>query len=72
MKSVKIMAIVLIVAGTLVLVYGGFVYTKGTHDANLGPIEVSIPDKERVNIPVWFGVGAIAIGGVLLLLKSKR
>jgi hypothetical protein len=72
MNAVKIAAIVLIVAGVLGLVYGSFSYTKETHEAKLGPIELSVKDKQTVNIPVWAGVGAIAIGGVLLLLGSKK
>jgi len=72
MNAVKIAAIVLIVAGVLGLVYGSFTYTKDTHEAKLGPIELSIKDKETVNIPIWAGVGAIVIGGALLLLGSKK
>jgi multidrug transporter EmrE-like cation transporter len=72
MNAVKIAAIVLIVAGVLGLVYGSFTYTKETHDATLGPIEMSIKDKETVNVPVWAGVGVIAIGGLLLLFGSKK
>jgi hypothetical protein len=72
MNAVKIAAIVLIVAGVLGLVYGSFSYTKETHEAKLGPIELSVKDKQTVNIPVWAGVGAIAIGGVLLLFGSKK
>jgi hypothetical protein len=64
-------ALVLIVAGVLGLVYGGFSYTRETHEAKVGPIELTVKDKETVNIPVWAGVGAIAIGGVLLLLGGK-
>ena len=71
MSALKIAAIVLIVAGILGLVYGGFSYTRETHDAELGPIEISVQDRERVNVPVWAGVGAIAIGGVLLLVGRK-
>jgi hypothetical protein len=71
MNAVKIAAIVLIVAGVLGLVYGSFSYTKETHDAKLGPIELSVKDKQKVNVPVWAGVGAIAIGGVLLLFGGK-
>ncbi|MHB8257701.1 MAG: hypothetical protein ACYDHY_15145 [Acidiferrobacterales bacterium] len=71
MNAVKIAAIVLILAGVLGLVYGGFTYTK-THKAKLGSIELSIKDKQTVNIPVWAGVGAIAIGGALLLFGSKK
>jgi hypothetical protein len=59
-------------AGVLGLVYGSFSYTKETHQAKVGPIELSIKDKETVNVPVWAGVGAIVIGGVLLLLGSKK
>jgi hypothetical protein len=71
MNSLKIAAIVLIVAGVLGLVYGGFSYTRETHDAKLGPIEISVQDRERVNVPVWAGAGAIAIGVGLLLFGSK-
>ena len=72
MNAVKIAAIVLIIAGVFGLVYGGFSYTKETHDVKLGPIELSIKEKQNVTIPVWGGVGAILIGGVLLLYGSKR
>ena len=72
MNAVKIAAIVLILAGILGLVYGSFSYTKETHEAKLGPIELSVKDKERVNVPVWAGVGAIVIGGVLLLFGNKK
>ena len=67
MSTTKIIAIVLIVAGVLGLVYGQFSYTKETHDAKVGPIELSIKDKETVNVPVWAGIGAIVIGAGLLL-----
>lgn len=70
MNATKGIAIVLIVLGILALVYGGFSYTKETHEAKLGPIEFSVKDKERVNIPMWAGIGAIVIGGVLLLGKK--
>jgi TRAP-type C4-dicarboxylate transport system permease small subunit len=72
MNSVKIAAIVLIVAGILGLVYGSFSYTKETHEAKLGPVELSVKDKETVNVPVWAGVGAIVVGGVLLLFAGKK
>ena len=58
MNAVKMAAIVLIAAGVLGLVYGSFSYTKDTHEAKLGPLELSVKDKETVNIPVWAGVGA--------------
>jgi TRAP-type C4-dicarboxylate transport system permease small subunit len=72
MNAVKIAAIVLIVAGVLGLAYGSFSYTKETHQAKLGSLELSVKDKQTVNVPVWAGVGAIVIGGVLLLVGSKK
>jgi len=71
MSALKILATALIVAGILGLLYGSFSYTKETHQAKLGPLELSVKDKETVNIPVWAGVGAIVVGGVLLLLPKK-
>jgi len=72
MNAVKIAAIALIIAGVLGLVYGSFSYTKETHQAKLGPIELSVKEQETVNIPVWAGIGAIVIGGVLLVFGSKK
>lgn len=72
LNSTRIVAIVMIVAGVLGLVYGSFSYTKETHEAKLGPIELSVQEKERVNIPVWAGVGAIAVGAALLLLGGRK
>ena len=70
MNAIKTLAIVLIVAGALGLAYGSFTYTKETHEAKLGPIELSVKDKETVNIPVWAGVGAIAAGLILLFVRK--
>lgn len=57
--------------GVLGLVYGSFSYTKETHQAKLGPVQLSVKDQETVIVPVWDGVGAIAVGGLLLLFGNK-
>ena len=62
----------LILAGVLALIYGGFSYTKDSHQAKVGPIELSISEKETVNVPIWAGVGAIVIGGALVFFGSKK
>jgi hypothetical protein len=72
MNAIKGIAFALILAGVLSLMYGGFSYTKETHQATIGPIELSVTDKERVNIPVWAGVGAILIGGALLVFGGTK
>ena len=72
MAPMKILGIVLVVAGIAALAYGGFSYTKETHKVDVGPINMSVEEKERVNVPVWAGIGAIALGAALLLFRSKN
>ena len=72
MNPLKIVGLLLIAGGVLALVYGSFTYTKETHEAKIGPLEMAVKDKETVNVPVWAGVGAIVIGCGLLLAGAKR
>ena len=72
MNSIKAIALALIVAGILGLTYGGFSYTKDTTVVKLGPIEISAKEKETVNVPMWAGIGAIVIGGLLFAMGSKK
>ena len=72
MHGLKILGIILIACGSFGLAYGGFSYTKETHDVALGPIEFSVVEKDRLNVPKWGGIGAIGLGVVLLLLGSKK
>ena len=72
MDVIKITAILLIIAGALGLGYGSFSYTKKTDEVKVGPIELSIQEKQTVNIPLWAGVGAIVIGGAILLVQGKK
>jgi LPXTG-motif cell wall-anchored protein len=65
----RMIAIVLLVAGVLGLVYGGFSYTRQTHDATLGPLEISINETQRVNVPVWAGAVLLIAGAGLLLAR---
>jgi hypothetical protein len=71
MNPIKMIAIVLIVLGALGLAYGSFSFTKESHDAKLGPIQLSVKEKERVNIPTWAGIAAIAVGTVMLLVRTR-
>ena len=71
MTPLRIVAIVLVVAGALALAYGGFSYTKETPQAKIGPIELSMKEKQEVNVPQWAGIGAIVIGAVLLVVGKK-
>jgi hypothetical protein len=71
MKSMQIVALILIVGGVLALAYRGFSYTKETHEAKIGPIELNVKEREYVNLPVWLGVGAVVVGAVLLVSGKK-
>jgi hypothetical protein len=72
MNAIKMLAIALILGGVLALTYGGFSYTKETTPVKLGPIELSVKEKQTVNIPVWAGIGALLLGGVMFLFGSKK
>ncbi|HEY7871891.1 MAG TPA: hypothetical protein VIC31_04150 [Rudaea sp.] len=71
MNAIRILALALIIGGALSLGYGGFTYTKNDHEAKFGPIEVNVKEKKTVEFPVWAGIGAIVIGGLLLVGKRK-
>lgn len=72
MNSIRMLGIALIVAGVLALAYGGFSYTKDTTAVKLGPVELSVKEKQSVNVPVWVGVGAVLAGAVMLLAGAKK
>ena len=65
MNGARIAGIVLIIAGAVGLAYGGFSYTKETHRATVGPVELAVKDRESVAVPTWLSIGAILLGGAL-------
>lgn len=67
----RMIAIVILAVGILALAYGGFSYTKETHDAKIGPLEISVSENRRVNVPLWAGVALAVVGGGLLLSGKK-
>lgn len=72
MNATRIIGIVLLVLGIAGFFTGGFSFTKNTTQAQLGPIKLQVQEKESVNIPQWLSLGAIVLGGVLLVLSFKR
>ena len=72
MNPVKVIAILLIICGVLGLVYGGFSYTKDTTVVKVGPLELSTKETQTVNVPIWAGIGAIVVGGLLIVFGGKR
>lgn len=72
MSGLRVIALLLIIAGTLGLAYGQFSYTKDTHEAKIGSVELAVKDKETVNVPAWAGVGALVVGVALLVVPKTR
>lgn len=72
MNTAKIIGILLIVGGVLGLAFGGFSFTKETHKASLGPIALSVQEKETVNIPLWASIIAIAAGAAVLVAGTRK
>lgn len=70
MKGTKLLGAGLLALGILALAYGGFSYTKDTDKMNVGPIHIEVADRERVNVPLWAGVGIAIAGGILLARKD--
>lgn len=71
MNPIKLIGIILIVAGALGLTYGGFTYTKETTGLKLGPLEVQVQEKETITVPLLLSAGALAFGLFLLVIKRK-
>lgn len=72
MNGIKLVAIILIVLGGIALALGSFSYTKEKEQVKLGPIELSVKQKETVNLPIWLGAGVLLAGVVLLLAGNKK
>lgn len=68
----KMIGIILLVAGLLGLAYGGFSYTKETHKASIGPIALSVAEKESVNIPLWASIVVLIAGAGVLVMGSRK
>ena len=72
MNQIRVIAVIAIALGVAGLAYGGFTYTKDTHETQIGPIELTVKDQRTVNVPIWAGIGAIVIGVGLLLAPPKK
>ena len=72
MNAARIVGFVLIVAGALGLVYQQFSFTKETHQAKIGPLELSVKEKETVSVPLWISLGAIGVGVILVVMGPGK
>jgi hypothetical protein len=71
-SGIRLIAIILIVAGVIGLAYQQISFTRETAQAKIGPLELSLKEKETVNVPMWLSIGAIGIGAILLVSGRKK
>jgi len=72
MNGIRMTGLALIVAGVLALAYGGFSYTRETEQASIGPIHLSVEERQTVNVPLWAGIGAVMIGAALVFFGARK
>lgn len=72
MNSLRLASLVLMVGGALALAYGGFSYTRDTHELNLGPLQVQVQERKYLNIPIWAGLASLLAGVALLAASARR
>lgn len=72
MNALRLTGAILIVLGLAGFFTGGFSFTKETTQAKLGPLELTVKDKESVNVPQWLSLGAMVLGGVVLVLGFRK
>ncbi len=70
MNATKLLGAAVLALGILALAYGGFSYTKQTHAADLGPLHLQVNERERVNVPLWAGIGLAIVGGLILARRG--
>ncbi|MDY0107963.1 MAG: hypothetical protein RBS27_14930 [Giesbergeria sp.] len=72
MTAMRVIGAILLVLGLAGLLTGGFSFTKDTTQAKLGPLELTVKEKETVTVPQWLSLGAMVIGGVILVLGFRK
>lgn len=58
--------------GIVSLLYSGFSYTKTKQAVDLGPLQVDVKEKKRVEIPPLAGGAMLVAGTVLVLVGARR
>jgi hypothetical protein len=68
----KILGMVLVVAGILGLAYGGFTYTTHKRAVDMGPLQIETSKRHQVFIPPVLGISGIILGGALLFAAGAK
>ncbi len=72
MTALRIIGAALLILGLAGFLTGGFSFTKETTHAQLGPLQLSVQERESVNVPQWLSIGAMVAGAVVLVLGFRK
>ena len=68
----RILGIILIVAGALALIFQGITYTRERQVVDIGPIEATAEREETIPIPPIVGGILLVAGIALVIVGGKR
>jgi hypothetical protein len=64
--------IVLVIAGVVALVYGGFSYPRQGEGLDLGPVEITAVGQQSFPVPAAVGSAVLLTGFVLVVGSNRR
>lgn len=72
MRTIRVVAIVLIIAGLVTLVLPYIPFTEEKEVLDVGPITATAEEEERINISPFIGFGLLVIGSVMLIFDRRN
>lgn len=62
----------MIVAGILVLIFGGISYTHKKQIMKVGPIQATHKEKKTIPLPPVLGIACIVVGGGIAVAGGRK
>ena len=72
MRGLVVLGIVLLIAGVALLVWPAVTFTTTEEVLDIGPVEVTTEDRDRIEFPPILGIGAAVAGVALIVLGSRK
>lgn len=71
MNTLTLIGIILIVLGTVGLIYGGVTYISKKDVVDVGALKIQVEQKEHIPLSPIFGAAAVAVGVVLVIVGRR-
>lgn len=72
MRTIRVVAIVLIIAGLVTLVLPYIPFTEEKEVLDVGPITATAEEEERINISPFIGFGLLVLGSIMLIFDRRN